>query len=441
MKRVLPTALVVIACLALPATAPAPAGPTISGVVTITGTEGKDDFRVRINPTSSSPEMIVEPAMTVTSTGGNGTCTIENDPQTGRPVRNYCFTGTITSLVVNLRGGDDAVQIDDNVGAVQTSTLSAGPGNDVAAMAIRGQLTLNGEAGDDQLRIFGLQGAATTTFDGGVGTDLAGFSSMRTLSGGDPISISGSLATNQVVLKRNELNGTVSNHRTDTLVGIERLEGTPYGDVLAGGPNPSELIGGEGPDNLIGGTGDAQMSGGPGLDDLLGGGGTDVLDGGTGVDTYRGSTSDTFLMRDGYQETVACRLSNVVVNDLTDSVTNTAGCSSVSTAAAKHRLDTTLPQRRLRLSKEGRTAARVVCPAAKAELCEGLLRLMLGARRLGARSYRLLPGKATLLRFDLTKRQTARALGRKVDLVAEETDSDNRPRQVLHRVPARRLAR
>jgi hypothetical protein len=444
MTRTLPFALVLLAGLALPAAAPAPPGPTVGGTVTITGTDGKDDFRVEINETGSSPEMIVEPAMTVTATSGSGTCSVQNDPQTGRPVRNHCFTSTITSLVVNLRGGDDAVLIDDDAGPVETMTLNAGPGNDIATVGVRGQRTLNGEPGDDQLRIFGPQNAPTATFNGGDGRDLAGFADMRATSvgGAPPISISGSLATNQVVLKRNELNGTVTNHRTDTLAAIERLEGTPLGDVLAGGSTPSELSGGEGPDNLAAGAGSTTMLAGPGLDDLAGGNAADTLDGGTGVDTYRGvSTGDAIQMRDGYQETVACRTSNTVVNDLTDSVTNSTGCSSVSTAAAKHSHDTTISQRRLRFSPEGKTAARVTCPAAKPEFCEGRLKLLLGRRALAGKTYRLPPGKAALLRFNLTRGETARVAGKKVDLVAEETDADNRPRKVVRRVQARRIQR
>ncbi len=443
MKKILLPSLLLLAFLAFPATAPAPPGPTVGGTVTITGTDGKDDFSVQINETGSSPEMIVEPAMSVTATSGSGTCRVENDPQTGRPVRNHCFTSTITSLVVNLRGGDDAVLIDDDAGPVETLTLSAGPGNDIATIGVRGQRTLNGEQGDDQLRIYGPQNAPTATFNGGDGRDLAGFGDMRAtnVGGAPPISISGSLATNQVVLKRNELNGTVTNHRTDTLSAIERLEGTPLGDVLAGGPNPSELIGGDGPDNLSGGTGNATMLAGPGLDELTSGGGTDVLDGGIGIDTYRGSSGDALQMRDGYQETFACSRSNTVVNDLTDSVTNTAGCTSVSTAAAKHRHDTTIAQRRLRFSPRGKTAARVTCPAAKPEFCEGRLKLLLGRRALAGKKYRLPPGKATLLRFNLSDGETARVAGKKVDLVAEETDADNRPRKVVRRVQARRIQR
>jgi hypothetical protein len=41
----------------------------------------------------------------------------------------------------------------------------------------------------------------------------------------------------------------------------------------------------------------------------------------------------------------------------------------------------------------------------------------------------------------LTKGETARVIGKQADLVARETDADNRPRQVLRRVPARRLPR
>jgi len=226
------SALIVFAALMAPAAAPAAAGQTVSGTVTVTGTAGKDEFTVRIT-NQASPEFTVTPAATVTSTGG--ACSADNDLATGRPIRNKCAAGSITSLVLNLQGGDDNVTVTDEVGNVLSATANSGAGNDIVTVSIRGGRTMNGESGDDHLRIPGVQTAGVTTFDGGVGTDRAAYGTVNTTTQ-IPISIQGSLQTNQVVLKRHEPSFQLTTLRTDTLAGIEGLEGTALGDVITGGP-------------------------------------------------------------------------------------------------------------------------------------------------------------------------------------------------------------
>ena len=436
MRRLLPfPALLVILAMAAPAADAAVGGGTVSGTVTVTGTAGKDELEIRIsNP--GSPEFTVTPAATVTSTGG-GTCTPDTDPQTGRPVRNRCAAASSFTLILNLLGGDDAVSVEDALGSVQTATANAGPGNDLIVLGTRGGKTLNGQDGDDILRTTGPQTGPATTFDGGTGRDRASFLNMRADSG-QTVAISGSLATNQVIIKRNEPNGTQTTQRTDTLIAIEGIEGTDFGDVLTGGAaSGTELIGGDGPDNLSAGSGDTTLSGGSGLDQLAGGGGVDTLDGGTGIDTFRGGGRDTFQMRDGYAETAECVGGNTVINDLADTVANPAGCSSIQTAAAKHKHDTTIAQRRLKISRSGGTAVKLFCPLRKTEACTGTLRLKTGGRTLASKRYKVARGVRKLIRFQLTKRAAARAAG-KVEILGEETDDDGRPRQVMRRVPARR---
>ena len=435
MRRLLLFPGLLLIALAAPTAALAAGGQTVSGTVTVTGTAGKDEFLVRIaNP--AAPEFTVTPAATVTST--NGACTADNDLATGRPVRNRCAAGSINSLILNLQGGDDNVTVTDEVGNVLTATANSGPGNDVVTVSIRGARTMNGEAGDDHLRIPGMQTAGVTTFDGGVGTDLAAYGTVNTTTN-VPVSIAGSLQTNQVVLKRHEPSFQLTTLRTDTLTGIEGLEGTALGDVITGGPSDfaSQVIGGEGPDNLTGGTGGGLVSGGPGLDNVTGGGGI-TIDGGTGIDVYRGGRGDTFLMRDGYAETADCLGSNTVINDLADTVTSSANCSSIQTAAAKHKHDTTISTRRLKIAPNGATLVRLKCPLRKREPCVGKLTLRKGKTVLGTRTYRLAQGTAKLLRFRLTRRAARRAAGAKVDIVGEETDDDARPRLTMRRVPARR---
>ena len=438
MKRLLLlSALLVLAALVAPAAALAASGQTVSGTVTVTGTAGKDELEIEIETFGGFPTLFVTPAATVTSTGGN--CSPDVDPQTGRAERNVCRTQTITSLVLNLAGGDDDVEVDDEIAIVQSATANAGPGNDVINVAIAGPRAMNGNDGDDTLRIPGQQATGITTFDGGAGRDSAVYGHVVTSGTGQDLTMTGSLQTNQIQLKRVEPNNTLTLYRTDTLVAIEGIEGTSRGDILTGGASAGTVLtGGEGPDNLIAGSADTTLNGGPGLDQLTGAAGADTLDGGTGIDTFRTGGRDTLLMRDGYAETVECVGGNAVLNDLADAVTNAAGCTSIQTAAAKHKHDTTIAQRRLKVSRSGGTAVKLFCPLQKTEACTGVLRLNKGGRTLASKRYKVARGARKLVRFQLTKRAATRAAAGKVEIRGEEVDDDGRPRAVMRRVPARR---
>lgn len=79
----------------------------------------------------------------------------------------------------------------------------------------------------------------------------------------------------------------------DTLVGVEGIYGSAFGDVMTGGIGAQTFVGwdgddvlsgGAGPDMLDGGTGDDRLSGDLGDDLLQGGAGADTLDGGDGFD-------------------------------------------------------------------------------------------------------------------------------------------------------------
>lgn len=78
---------------------------------------------------------------------------------------------------------------------------------------------------------------------------------------------------------------------TDTLISIERVRGSDFGDqikgdeqdnFLRGEDGDDLLLGGEGDDGLFGGRGNDTLEGGDGRDDLWGGEGDDTLDGGAG---------------------------------------------------------------------------------------------------------------------------------------------------------------
>jgi Ca2+-binding RTX toxin-like protein len=97
------------------------------------------------------------------------------------------------------------------------------------------------------------------TIDGGGGVDFASFF----LSPG-PVTVD--LAA-----------GTATGEGTDTLTGIENVNGSgDFGDTLTGDTQSNVLLGSGGDDSVSGGDGD---------DELDGGDGTDALDGGVGTDT------------------------------------------------------------------------------------------------------------------------------------------------------------
>ena len=83
---------------------------------------------------------------------------------------------------------------------------------------------------------------------------------------------------------------------SDTLLRIENLTGSKFGDTLTGNAGANRLSGGAGNDTLIGGEGDDVLLGGEGNDTLSGGSGNDALTGGAGSDKLTGgSGSDVFV--------------------------------------------------------------------------------------------------------------------------------------------------
>ena len=171
--------------------------------------------------------------------------------------------------------------------------LNGGPGNDSIRAAGIFDRFLKGDDGDDLLvAVDGLDPAGRdatarpVTFDGGAGTDTAGWEDAK-----DPLgSASGShrFADDR---DRDVLGpgpGIAAYHLpTHTLTAVENLTGTGVGDVLTGNAAANTLIGGDGNDNLNGAEGNDALFGGDDLDNLVGSKGSDTVDGGLGVDVFR----------------------------------------------------------------------------------------------------------------------------------------------------------
>ncbi len=433
-----------VAALCMMSAAPSEAADTgIAGTVTITGTEGRDDVRVTVarrDPPLNGLEMVVTPP-SVTLSATSGSCQRSSDPLTGRPSEYRCPLGSagLAAVVVDLRGGDDSLTLDGGSGPNQPrADALGGAGNDVLGVDASSARQLSGGDGDDVLRAEGDHGTAIA-FDGGPGRDLVDFGSV--VFGGDRLGVSASLATGRATYT--VPTGLPAGFSvTDTLAGIERLWGTSVGDVLTGSNAADELLGSAGPDVLNGNNGNDVLGGEAGADELIGGKGADTVDGGTEIDDFPlGSGGDTIVSRDGFLEQVTCASGDVLVDDLVDRVVSPQKCLSISTAQAKHRRDTVLSGRALRIGAGRALRPLVRCPRSKPDRCVGTLVARLGGRRgrtLGRARYRVRPGHATRARFKLSARQARRARGATLTLQADEVDGDGRERHVVRRVPVRR---
>jgi Ca2+-binding RTX toxin-like protein len=172
--------------------------------------------------------------------------------------------------VDNLRGGagndviDGGSGNDTNLGG-GTGVINGGPGND----------TLTGGSGDDALE----GGDGNDALDGGQGADLLdGEGGSDTAGFSDSSSVTANLVVGTGV-------DNVTNE-TDTLLGIENLEGTSGADTLTGNNAANTLNGNDGGDTLTGGLGQDVVNGGAGDDTL------NLRDGAADLGDCGGGTAD-----------------------------------------------------------------------------------------------------------------------------------------------------
>jgi hypothetical protein len=430
----LPTLSIVVA-LAVPATASAVP-------VVVTGSPGKDEVSVKRIALGSRTGVQVIGAATVTGSE----CATVTSSVSGRAVAVNCPRGG-DGITVDLGEGDDVLDLDiadQDIPQGMLVTVNGGAGADLLSVTVNSQRTVKGGDGDDTLavRFLGRNDRPTATLDGGAGRDLVDYASADE-------GVSASLATGVATMistPRDAASGTVIGPtvtRTDSLVDVERLSGSPASDLLVGGTKVgADLFGQGGNDVLRGGTLNDALDGGPGSDLIDGGDGADTLTGGPGSDGFAEAEkgADTYQTRDAFIEDIVCGSGDVLVIDLVDRFKNPELCPNRSVAAAKHLLDTQLTHVALKLAADGTTRARVQCPEAKAERCAGTLTLRLGGERgsvLARGRYALAPGSATRVLLRLSRSSAARARGKAVTLNAEEIDLDKRPRRVFSAVRVR----
>lgn len=161
---------------------------------------------------------------------------------------------------------------DGIVGDFLNNSLFGGGGNDV----------IDGNSGDDLLD----GGEGNDSLFGGPGNDVlrggSGADQLNGSSGTDTASYAGDFGAVWVDLTTAQARWNAA--EGDTLISIENLTGTEFGDRLIGSAVGNVLVGGGGDDLLSGLAGNDSLQGGDGNDTLLGGTGADAIDGGNGVD-------------------------------------------------------------------------------------------------------------------------------------------------------------
>lgn len=163
---------------------------------------------------------------------------------------------------LNSGGGFDWVLYPDAPGPL-TLDLTAGSATGEGTDTLSGIEGVLGSRFDDVLTSNDANNAfqaedGDDTIDGRGGADFASFFA-------SPAPVTVDLAA-----------GTATGEGTDTLTGIENVNGSAdFGDMLTGDAQDNVLLGSGGDDSV---------SGGDGNDELDGGGGIDALDGGIGTD-------------------------------------------------------------------------------------------------------------------------------------------------------------
>ena len=164
-------------------------------------------------------------------------------------------------------GGIEGTNLGERLRGTAAGERMAGLGGDDVLFGLAGNDRLYGGDGNDTLK----GGAGDDRLDGGANSDTADYAEA---TAGVTVSLALAGAQNTV------------GAGTDTLLSIENLLGSRFGDTLTGDAGANQLRGATGDDFLYGNGGDDFLFGDAGNDVLNGGSGYDVLAGGAGTDRF-----------------------------------------------------------------------------------------------------------------------------------------------------------
>jgi Ca2+-binding RTX toxin-like protein len=167
---------------------------------------------------------------------------------------------------------DTFIKIGNAGGSAFNDTLIGDTGNNILG-GFGGDDSIDGQSGNDRL----LGGDGNDILDGDLGQDTAAYAD-------SPAGVNASIP-----------GGTASDGfgDTDSLISIERLDGSPFNDTLTGDANPNVINGQNGHDIIIGGAGADTLQGQRGNDTIYANdtavctndGAIDQLNGGPNNDT------------------------------------------------------------------------------------------------------------------------------------------------------------
>jgi len=184
------------------------------------------------------------------------------------------YTGTAAGTLV-LSSGVSVERVVIGTGTAAAAVTTGTAAINVDGSALLGAVAMTGNAGANRLT----GGSGNDSLDGGSGNDiLAGGVGDDMLTGGLGADVA-SYAQASGNLTLTLVNGplVVVGFGTDSLSGIEGLEGGSGNDSLSGEAGANLLLGGAGNDTLVGGAGNDTLTGGEGTDDLQGGEGNDLF--------------------------------------------------------------------------------------------------------------------------------------------------------------------
>ncbi len=177
--------------------------------------------------------------------------------------------------------GDNSTALNDNA----ANSLQGTAGADLI-QGFGGNDTISGRAGNDAL--FGMDGNDIFDMSPG-GTSSYGNDSIDGGAGIDTVDFGNSSALSAIVV--NLAAGTLSGGGTAgagsaTLVSIENVTGTQFGDRITGDAGANSVYAWLGNDTIDGGAGNDTLNGVQGSDVINGGAGNDLLTGGTDADSF-----------------------------------------------------------------------------------------------------------------------------------------------------------
>jgi Ca2+-binding RTX toxin-like protein len=286
-----------------------------AGADQMIGGAGNDTYVVR-----DSADVITE-----ASTGGTDTvisylnytlgATLENLTLAGTALTgtgnagNNTLLGNASNNILNGLAGNDTLN-----GGAGIDTLNGGDGNDLYIVDTNTDVITDTSGVDTVQSTVSFSLETRTTIENlsliGTGALSATGNSLNNLisanvgnstinggSGNDTVSYAS--ATAGVTVAVNGASQATSGSGIDTLINIENLSGSKFGDSLTGDGNANILRGGDGNDILVGGAGSDQLFGDAGNDRLTDSIGDDTLSGGAGNDTYVVSgTTGSILIED-----------------------------------------------------------------------------------------------------------------------------------------------